>query len=68
MSVMDDIPDDYASPFAPRIDDDEEESFQASKAKLRFAARTQLSKPLPREEGIGRAIALYDFKGVQVGH
>ena len=65
---------DIATPFGPTLEDEENpfgpgsRSVEAAVARRREAEREHvLSQPLAQEEGIARAIALYDFRAVEPG-
>jgi SH3 domain-containing YSC84-like protein 1 len=65
---------DIASPFGPTLEDDndpfgsETRAVDAAAARYRETERDRvLSRPLAQGEGVGRAIALYDFRAVESG-
>ncbi|KAA1472993.1 DUF500-domain-containing protein [Dentipellis sp. KUC8613] len=60
------VDDSYANPFAPTIEDDDPFA-PGQKPVLSYTARQELKRPLPRSEGVARAIAQYDFRAVQPG-
>jgi SH3 domain-containing YSC84-like protein 1 len=63
-----------ASPFGPTLEEDDNpfgpgtRAVDAAAARYREAERDRaLSRPLGQGEGVGRAIALYDFRAVEPG-
>jgi hypothetical protein len=65
---------DITTPFAPTLEDEENpfgpgfRAVDAAAAQYREAERDRvLSRPLAQGEGVGRAIALYDFRAVEPG-
>jgi hypothetical protein len=65
---------DIASPFGPTLEGDDNpfgpgiRAVDAAAARYREAERDRaLSRPLAQGEGVGRAIALYDFRAVEPG-
>jgi len=65
---------DITSPFAPSIEEEDNpfgpgtRAVDAAVAQYREAERNRvLSRPLAQGEGVGRAIALYDFRAVEPG-
>ncbi|KAI0064899.1 DUF500-domain-containing protein [Artomyces pyxidatus] len=65
---------DIHDPFAPTIDDDDTFGIGRPRAgssavdkQTELERQRQLSRPLAAGEGVGKAIALYDFKAVQGG-
>jgi hypothetical protein len=62
------------SPFGPTLEEDDNPFGPGAKAMDAAAARHRqverdraLSRPLAQGEGVGRAIALYDFRAVESG-
>jgi hypothetical protein len=65
---------DVALPFGPTLEDDESPFGSGARAVDAAAVRRReterdrvLSRPLAQGEGVGRAIALYDFRAVEPG-
>jgi len=65
---------DIASPFAPTLEDDDNpfgpgtRAVDVAVARYREAERDRaFRRPLAQGEGVGRAIALYDFRAVEPG-
>ena len=65
---------DITTPFGPTIDEDDNpfgpgtRAVDVAVAQYREAERSRvLSRPLAQGEGVGRAIALYDFRAVEAG-
>jgi SH3 domain-containing YSC84-like protein 1 len=65
---------DIRSPFAPTLEDEDNpfgsgsRAVDAAAAQYREAERDRvLSRPLAQGEGVGRAIALFDFRAVETG-
>lgn len=58
----------YTNPFSttPPLEDDLEYYRDTVKHSPRFKTKLELSEPLSPHEGVARAIALYEFKAIQV--